>query len=162
MGDESTFAIRPATREDLPALGTLGAMLVRAHYEFDRARFMAPRPQTERGYASFLGSQLDDEEAVVLVAERERAIVGYIYASLEPANWKELREAAGFVHDVVVAEDGRRLGVASALMRQAIDWLREHGAPRVMLWTASPNDPAQRLFEGLGFRRTMIEMTLEL
>jgi ribosomal protein S18 acetylase RimI-like enzyme len=137
-------------------------MLVRMHYEFDPQRFMAPRPHTERGYASFLGSQLDDPEAVVFVAERGAEVVGYVYASLEPTNWKELRDAAGFVHDVLVTEAGRRLGIASALMRHAIDWLRAHGAPRVMLWTAAPNDPAQRLFDGLGFRRTMMEMTLEL
>ena len=161
-GEQTPFAIRRATREDLPALGQLGAMLVRTHYEFDRDRFMAPRPHTDRGYASFLGSQLEDEEAVLFVAERGGEIIGYVYAGLEPANWKELREAAGFVHDVLVTESGRRLGVASALMRHAIDWLRGQGAPRVMLWTAAPNEAAQRLFESLGFRRTMIEMTLEL
>ena len=161
-GEQTPFAIRRATREDLPALGQLGAMLVRTHYEFDRDRFMAPRPHTDRGYASFLGSQLEDQEAVLFVAERDGEIIGYVYAGLEPANWKELREAAGFVHDVLVTERGRRLGVASALMRHAIDWLRGQGAPRVMLWTAAPNQAAQRLFERLGFRRTMIEMTLEL
>jgi RimJ/RimL family protein N-acetyltransferase len=31
-----------------------------------------------------------------------------------------------------------------------------------MLWTAEPNAGAQRLFERLGFRRTMVEMTKEL
>jgi hypothetical protein len=30
-----------------------------------------------------------------------------------------------------------------------------------MLWTAERNPTAQRLFERLGFRRTMIEMTRE-
>lgn len=29
------------------------------------------------------------------------------------------------------------------------------------LMSASPNEPAQRLFERLGFRRTMVEMTRE-
>jgi ribosomal protein S18 acetylase RimI-like enzyme len=156
------FTIRRATREDLPVLGQLGAELVRGHYEFDRDRFMAPRPHTERGYASFLGAQLEDDEVAIFVADRGGEVVGYVYAGLEPANWKELREAAGFVHDVLVTESGRRLGVASALMRHAIGWLREQGAPRVMLWTAAPNVPAQALFERLGFRRTMIEMTLEV
>ena len=161
-GEQTPFAIRRATREDLPVLGQLGAMLVRTHYEFDRDRFMAPRPHTDRGYASFLGSQLEDQKAVLFVAERGGEIIGYVYAGLEPANWKELREPAGFVHDVLVTESGRRLGAASALMRHALDWLRGEGAPRVMLWTAAPNEAAQRLFERLGFRRTMIEMTLEL
>jgi ribosomal protein S18 acetylase RimI-like enzyme len=32
----------------------------------------------------------------------------------------------------------------------------------VVLWTAEQNRDAQRLFERLGFRRTMVEMTREL
>ena len=36
------------------------------------------------------------------------------------------------------------------------------GVPRVLLWSAAPNENAQRLFERLGFRRTMVEMTREL
>ena len=65
--------------------------------------------------------------------------VGYVYAGLEPQSWKELREAAGFVHDVVVTDDARRAGVATALMDAALAWLKSRGAPRVMLWTAEPN-----------------------
>ena len=47
-------------------------------------------------------------------------------------------------------------------MQAAVDWLREHGAPRVILWTAAPNQAVQALFRRLGFRDTMMEMTKEL
>ena len=156
------IAIRRATKADLPDLGTLGALLLRAHYQFDPQRFMAPGSHPEEGYAWFLGTQLREEDVVVFVAERDGSIIGYVYAGLEPQSWKELREACGFIHDVVVNESGRRSGVATALMEAAIGWLRERSAPRVMLWTAQRNDGAQRLFERLGFRRTMVEMTREL
>ena len=156
------IAIRRATKADLPELGRLGALLLRTHYEFDRHRFMAPGSHPEEGYAWFLGTQLREEDVVVFVAERESSIVGYVYAGLEPQSWKELREACGFVHDVVVDESGRRSGVATLLMEAAIEWLRGRGAPRVMLWTAQQNDGAQRLFDRLGFRRTMVEMTREI
>ena len=158
----ASYHVRRATREDLPVLGRLGALLLRTHYGFDRYRFMPPGRNPESGYAAFLCSQLDDEEVVVLVAERDGEVVGYIYAGLEPQSWKELREAAGFIHDVAVVEHGRRAGAARALVDAAAEWLRERGAPRVMLWTAEQNEAAQRLFAGLGFRRTMIEMTREL
>ena len=154
--------IRPATQADLPALGRLGAHLMRAHYACDPNRFMAPGDDPSGGYAWFLGTQLRDRDVVVLVAERGGAVVGYVYAGLEPQSWKELREAAGFIHDIVVDETGRRHGVASALMEGAMAWLRERGAPRVMLWTADQNEAAQRLFTKLGFRRTMMEFTREL
>jgi len=156
------IAIRRATEADLPALGRLGALLLRTHYQFDSKRFMAPGRNPDEGYAWFLGTQLRDKDVVVLVAEKEKAVIGYVYAGLEPQSWKELREACGFIHDVVVDERGRRSGVATALIEAATAWLREQGAPRVVLWTAQPNEDAQRLFERVGFRRTMVEMTREL
>lgn len=156
------FHIRPATADDAPALGELGALLLRAHYGFDSARFMAPGANPERGYGGFLASQLSDSDAVVLVAERRGAVVGYVYAGLEPRSWKELREACGFIHDVAVLDAERRTGIATALVDAAMAWLRSRGAPRAMLWTAERNEGAHRLFNSMGFRRTMIEMTREL
>ena len=157
-----SFVIRRGTAADLPALGRLGASLLRAHYGFDSKRFMAPRGDPERGYAWFLGTQLKEDDVAVFVADRSGDVIGYVYAGMEPESWKELREAAGFIHDVVVAPEAQRTGVASALVESACEWLRSIGAPRVVLWTAEKNDSAQRLFARLGFSRTMIEMTREL
>ena len=154
--------IRKAEPHDAEALGRLGAMLMRTHYAFDPLRFLAPAAGSERGYATFLAGMLDSPDDAVFVAEEEGRIVGYVFAALEPMSWKELRGPAGFIHDVAVAEEARRSGVATELMQAAIEWLRDHGAPRVMLWSASPNVNAQRLFHRLGFRDTMIEMTMEL
>ena len=133
-----------------------------AHYHFDQDRFLAPGDDAEEGYAWFLGTQLSDERVAIFVADRGGELLGYVYAALEPLSWKELRDEAGFIHDVVVDEHGRRTGLAAALTRHAIEWLQSTGAARVMLWTAEQNTAAQRLLARLGFRRTMIEMTLEL
>jgi len=153
--------IRRVERRDLPALGRLGAMLMRTHYEFDARRFLAPEESAESGYAWFLGNVAESPDACVFVAEEAGEIAGYIYVALEPLSWKELRGPAGFIHDVAVREETRGAGVAKQLLAAGIEWLREHGAPRVILWTAAPNEAAQRLFRGLGFRDTMLEMTLD-
>ena len=58
------------------------------------------------------------------------SVVGYVYAGLEPQSWKELREACGFIHDVVVDERGRRTGVATALIDAAAEWLRARRSAR--------------------------------
>jgi ribosomal protein S18 acetylase RimI-like enzyme len=156
------LVIRRAREEDLPAVGRLGALLLRAHHGFDRARFMAPGPDPEGGYAWFLGTQLAEDDTLILVAEREGEVRGYVYATIEPRSWKELREEAGFVQDVVVDERFRGAGVATALVEAAAAWFRSRGMPQMVLWTAQPNEAAQRLFGRLGFRRTMVEMTREL
>jgi ribosomal protein S18 acetylase RimI-like enzyme len=154
--------IRKAERRDVASLGRLGAMLMATHYAFDPQRFLAPAAGTESGYASFLGGMLDSPDDCVFVAEEEGKVVGYVFAALEPLSWKELRGPAGFIHDVAVAEESRHSGAGTKLIEAAIRWLRERGAPRVILWTAAPNAEAKSLFHRLGFRDTMIEMTLEL
>ena len=156
------LTIRRAEPRDASALGTLGATLMRTHYAFDPQRFLAAGDHAEHGYASFLRSQLEDHDAVVLVSELDGRITGYVFAGLEPMSWKDLRGPAGFIHDVAVDCGEQGAGVGSALIDAAIAWLRDRGAPRVMLCTAERNVGAQRLFQRLGFRRTMIEMTREL
>ncbi len=165
------LVVRAAERRDLSQVGQLGALLVRQHHGFDKARFLAPMPDLEDGYAWFLGTQLQEKGVVILVAEVDgaavgapevpRAVCGYVYAGLEPQSWKELRDAAGFIHDLVVIEAVRGRGIATALLEAASAWLTAAGAPRILLWTAEANQPAQRLFARLGFRRTMVEMTRE-
>ena len=157
-----SFVIRRARETDLQAIGRLGAHLLRQHHRFDADRFMAPGPDPEAGYAWFLGTQLKEPDVLLLVAEHEGAVVGYLYAAVEPRSWKELRDEAGFVHDVVVDEGLRGRGAARALMEEAAAWFSGRGMPRVVLWTAHRNEAAQRLFTRLGFRPTMIEMTREL
>jgi ribosomal protein S18 acetylase RimI-like enzyme len=162
MSGETPFRVRRATEADASALGRLGGMLLRAHHTFDPQRFIAPGSDPEGGYEWFLRTQLKEEDAAVFVADQQGAVIGYVFAALEPISWKELRDACGFIHDIAVDDPGRRSGVATALMEAAMAWLRSRGAPRVVLGTAERNAGAQRLFEKLGFRRTMIEMTREL
>ena len=162
MADTTGIIIRRAAEADALALGRLGALLMRAHYDFDPKRFLSPGTDPSAGYGRFLAGQLHDPDVAVFVAERDGDVIGYVFAGLEPLSWKELRDACGFIHDIAVEEPGRRLGAATALLDAAIDWLRSRGAPRVILWTADQNTAAHRLFERLGFRRTMVEMTREL
>ncbi|MFL5576342.1 MAG: GNAT family N-acetyltransferase [Gemmatimonadaceae bacterium] len=157
-----SVAIRPAASADLPAIGRLGALLVRTHHEFDPERFIAATPRTERGYASFLGSQLGEPDVLVLVAERGGEVIGYSYAAVEGADYVSLRGPAGVLHDIAVDPVQRGQGVGRLLLDATLSALAARGAPRVVLSTAERNEAAQRLFARAGFRRTMIEMTREL
>ena len=152
--------IRAATRADEPALGRWGGALMRQHHAFDPQRFIRSE-NPEAGYGRFLVSQIDEPGCVVLVAERAGAVVGYAFAGLEPMSWKDLRAACGYLHDVFVDPAARGAGAGAKLVRAAIGHLEAMGAPRVVLMSAARNEGAQRLFERLGFRRTMVEMTRE-
>ncbi len=161
MSDKG-FTIRRAEQRDLAAVGRMGAQLIRLHYGFDSQRFLTPPEDAAAGDAWFLGTQLARDDVVVLVAERDGDVVGYAYAGIEPMSWMELREEAGFIHDVFVVEPARGSGIAVALAEAVMEWMRARKMPRVLLWTAPQNEAARRLFERLGFRQTWLEMTREL
>jgi ribosomal protein S18 acetylase RimI-like enzyme len=158
----SAATIRPAAPSDLLAIGRLGALLVRMHHDFDPERFIAATPQTEHGYASFLGTQLEEPSVVVLVAERDGEVLGYTYAGVEGHDYMSLRGPAGVLHDIVVDLAHRGHGIGRMLLDATLSALTARGAPRVVLSTAERNEAAQRLFARAGFRRTMVEMTREL
>jgi ribosomal protein S18 acetylase RimI-like enzyme len=154
--------VRRATSADLAAVGALGALLVKEHHDFDPRRFLAAGDRTPADYAAFLGRQLDDAATAVLVAEENRIVIGYSYAALEGYDYMALRGPAGILHDIIVEPEHRGRGVGRLLLEATLAFLKSRGAPRVVLSTAEQNEPAQRLFAGMGFRRTMVEMTQEL
>jgi ribosomal protein S18 acetylase RimI-like enzyme len=154
--------IRAAKPADLNAIGRLGALLVRTHHDFDPRRFLPATSRTAEGYRSFLGTQLDEPNIVIMVAERHGQVLGYTYAGVEGIDYMSLRGPAGVLYDIVVDPEYRRQGIGRMLLDAAVKELKARGAPRVVLSTAERNTEAQRLFDRAGFRRTMIEMTRDL
>ena len=154
--------IRPAKPADLAAIGRLGALLVRLHHDLDPERFIAATSRTESAYGSFLGTQLDEPNIVILVAERDGEVIGYTYAGVEGIDYMSLRGPAGVLYDIVVDPAHRGQGIGRMLLDAAMAALKARGAMQVVLSTAERNPVAQHLFDRAGFRRTMIEMTREL
>jgi ribosomal protein S18 acetylase RimI-like enzyme len=87
--------------------------------------------------------------------------VGYVYADVEGTNWMELRGPCGVIHDIYVDDGARRRGAGRALLAAAIEWIHSRGRTQVVLLTKTRNAHAQHLFSSLGFRPTMVEMTLD-
>lgn len=156
------LTIRPAQPGDRDALGRLGAMLVEEHYRFDSLRFIEPGPGLAERYGDFLASRHGQPDSLVLVAERDGRIAGYVFGAKEGFDYMSLRGPAGVIYDLLVDPGFRRQGVGAALMAAMLDALKAMGAPRALLFTAEKNQTAQAMFERTGFRRTMIEMTREL
>jgi ribosomal protein S18 acetylase RimI-like enzyme len=155
------ITIRRAVSADQDLLGRYGGALMRQHHAADEKRFIQVE-NPEAGYGRFLVSQISNENSLVIVAEYAGTVVGYVFADVEPTNWMELRGPCGVIQDVFVDEKARRLGAGRELMRAAIDWIHSKGRSQVVLMTKSRNEHAQHLFTKLGFRPTMIEMTLDV
>ena len=128
--------IRPATSADVPAIGQLGALLVRKHHDFDPERFIAASDRTAEGYGSYLGSQLRKPDVIVLVAEENGEVLGYTYAGIEGYDYMALRGPAGVLYDIVVDPAHRDRASAACCSMPTLAALAAKGAPRVVLSTA--------------------------
>lgn len=156
-----SIIVRPAKASDADALGRMGAALVQQHHGFDAERFMLP-DDVESGYRWWLSKEMKEKEAVVLVAERDGELIGYVYGRVEPRDWNALRDRCGGLHDIWVDASARGTGAGRLLAEAALRRFAEMGAPRVILMTATKNESAQKFFAKLGWRPTMVEMTREL
>jgi ribosomal protein S18 acetylase RimI-like enzyme len=157
MSPANDRVVRRASKQDLPRVAALAGALVRMHHEADPSRFFLI-DDVEKGYAWWLGRELERAGAVVLVASHGEHIVGYAYGALEDRDWNLLLDAHGAIHDVFVADEARSQGVGRDLVNALVEALTALGAPRVVLSTMVGNESAQRLFRSCGFRPTMVEM----
>lgn len=82
---------------------------------------------------------------VMLVAIAEEAPVGYICATEKHA------ASIAWVTDIVVAQERRRQGIASALLMAAQDWALGRGVKRLLLEMQSKNQPCIRLAQKFAY-----------
>jgi len=87
--------------------------------------------QTEHAYGSFLGTQLDDPNIIILVADRGGEVIGYTYAGVEGNDYMSLRGPAGVLYDIVVDPAYRKQAVGRMLLDATLEALKARGAPRV-------------------------------
>ena len=67
----------------------------------------------------------------------------------------------GWVYYVAVAPEHRSQGLGAQLMHHAEAWLKEVGAPKVMLMICEENEAVCRFYEGLGYgveKRTVMSL----
>jgi len=141
-----TVLVRPAHTEEL---GDIGDLTVRA-YAVDS--FVDP----EDDYARTLRDTVTRaREAELYVAHVGDRIVGTVTFCQEGSPWCELAQTGEAEFRMLAVDPAvRRQGVAGALVGACIERAREVGASALVLGSLPAQQPAHRLYEGLGFRRT--------
>jgi GNAT superfamily N-acetyltransferase len=141
-GTGMSITVRQATIHDLDLVAPL----------FDGYRQFYGQPADIALARCFLRERFAHHESVVLLAlSDEGEGVGFI--QLYPL-FSSVRAARTYLlNDLFVAPMARRHGVAATLMHEAVDYARAVGAVGMSLSTAHSNEPAQRLYESLGWKR---------
>ena len=118
---------------------------------FDAYRTFYRQKPDLRGAKRFLSQRLARKESVVFVARKGGAAVGFmqLYPTFSSVSMRRL----WILNDLYVVPEGRRRGVAEALIARARRLAKETSAEGLFLETAVGNKAARRLYEKLGWKR---------
>jgi GNAT superfamily N-acetyltransferase len=154
------LSVRTAAPADGPRIAEFALSLFDQHRGYDPDRFA--KLGNLEGAARYYTSRAGAEDGTVLVAENEGSIVGFAYLEYERVDYENLLENAVWLHDLYVDESARGSGAGKMLIEASADFARQLGADKVVLSVAAKNHSAHEFFGRLGFRETMIEMTLNV
>ncbi|MBU6414408.1 MAG: GNAT family N-acetyltransferase [Planctomycetes bacterium] len=160
-GSRRSARVRSATAADVEQVLPLVEKICAMHRGMDARKYGFVPDIVER-YRTWLPQRAADARSVLLVAEDDSGLAGFVVGTVEPEiPIYEVKEF-GFIHDVWVEPRARRQGVGRMLALAALERFRAMGVKQVRLDTAIANEAARRLFAGCGFRASATEMIAEL
>jgi len=118
---------------------------------FDAYRQFYKRPSNEEAARRFLFARLSKGESVLFYAQHLQTPEGFVH--LYPVFSSLNLTRQWILSDLFVVPEARKQSVGHALMNRARQFAEATQADGLMLETAADNQPAQRLYERLGWKR---------
>ena len=162
MTDLPILAIRPALPADTPALAALKLTCFRETFLGEGFDIPYPPADLTRFEAESYGearvaTELADPGHATWVAEAEgaegRALVAYAHAGPCKLPHPQADTRQGELYQIYIRRSHQRYGLGRRLMALAFDWLAASYPGPIWLGVWSGNEPAQRFYAGLGFRK---------
>jgi ribosomal protein S18 acetylase RimI-like enzyme len=117
----------------------------------DAYRQFYQKPPDVEAARRFLFARLSKGESVLFLARHAEKAVGFV--QLYPVFSSVNLTRQWILNDLYVVAEARKMGVGRALMQRARELAEGTRANCLTLETAADNVPAQRLYEGLGWKR---------
>ncbi len=138
--------IRPAEQADIDGIRQLARVSTEASYghALDEA-VIAEAVESWYGQEE-LGEEIEDDNAVFLVADDDKEIVGFVQSYLV-----ERREPVGEIDWLHVAPDERGRGIGHDLLTRCERELRGHGVERIEGRVLTANEAGTEFYEEEGF-----------
>lgn len=128
--------------------------------EFHRQRdaFFTRAADGDAHFLAHLRDVLGKPSWRLLVAERDRVLVGYCLAGILRYPGVYERPRFGWIQDFIVTESVRRAGVGTRLFDAATEWLRQHDVERIELEVATSNEVSGSFWDRQGFTPFLTKM----
>jgi putative acetyltransferase len=133
------LSVAPATRDDVPGIVALIGR-VYAEYEFSYD------PPSEVPDLFDFAAHYEPPRGAFFVVRRDGLVVGSVGV-------QRLDGDAAELHRLYLDAGLRGQGTGRALVQAVLDWCRERGIARLMLWSDTRFEQSHRLYTRMGFRQ---------
>ena len=122
-------SVREATQQDIDRVVELWAEHVDFHAQCD-PRF-ARRDGSEDGFTQHLHDQLGQSDYLLIVAEIDGEVAGFLNGELSDYPPCFAHRAHGFIENLAVSPQWQRAGLGTALVEKAMAWFSAKGVTTV-------------------------------
>ncbi|WP_137935865.1 GNAT family N-acetyltransferase [Chitinivorax sp. B] len=156
----STVAIRTASMAEAPAMLALYRALQAYHEQaVPHLSEIDPGPKT----LAEIDALLNKQGTLCYIALSQENVIAMLAGRIEPSNSPFLQPHLIFcIHSVIVAASARGQGIGRQLIERAIEQAKAKGAQAVELSVFAFNQPAQALYESMGFESWITRLRQKL
>jgi GNAT superfamily N-acetyltransferase len=146
--------VRAAAERDLDRLAALASLLFAAHASTG-ARFALAEGHEDELRLLLAGFARDPAHALLVAAESDGNLSGFVLASLLHRDGPFIERARGEIVWLFVREEARRGGAGRELAAAALAWLSAHGARRVEVHVERANSVGRAFWDAQHFTPAM-------
>ncbi len=158
--EQVTLTLRDAEDSDYPTLLALWHELMDLHVQLDE-RF-ALSPAADQRFFNYLDTARSRDDYRTRVALYEGKALGFTIACILPNSPVYEARWIGYINDLCVTKQARRMGVGRALVEDAVEWLLDKGADSVEVYVAHRNQVAGRFWRAVGGRDYLERLSIDL
>jgi ribosomal protein S18 acetylase RimI-like enzyme len=153
--------VRDATGDDLDRVLDLWAELIDLHHDLD-GRVWERKPDGKDIFREWLTGAVNDEDRMVLVAEADGRVVGFINGQSHGSPPPLMDRTTGTIDNLAVDVGFRGKGIGRELIAATRQWFADHGAEDVTVRVAARNTHAVGFYEALGFEHQVFTLWASL
>ncbi|HZJ74608.1 MAG TPA: GNAT family N-acetyltransferase [Perlabentimonas sp.] len=152
--------IRKGKLNDIDQVTKYGINMLKLHAELDP--YFTPVEDADIMYRKFLKSCLSSEDRLLLVAEDKNRVVGYAAAEIQARSPIFKVSKNGYINDVFVEEEYRKLGIATKFLSELNEWFKSRSIEHIELSVISKNAVGKKAWARFGFDSFEIKERVEI
>ena len=149
-----TATIRQCTSDVAGLICSLGMTTFRDTFAADNSQENMEDYLLHSFSSELIKSQLSESESVLLLASVDCTPAAYMQLSTGKAQTEQFGDTSIEIERLYVLSDFKRHGLGTLLVNQAFERARNQRLSKIWLGVWEHNEPAQRFYQAMGFKRT--------